>query len=75
MLGGDSLYNLTYWFDKEEINPDYYSVMDKIADLQQNPKAAAIVGEIIAKGKAARGKSRKARITTKTCKNDGKNDV
>ncbi len=43
------------WFDKEEINPEYYSVMDKLSDLQQNPQAAAIFGQIMAKGVAARG--------------------
>ncbi len=48
------------WFDKEEINQDYYSVIDKMSDLQQNPKAAAIVGEIIAKGRAARGEVAKS---------------
>ncbi len=43
------------WFDKEEINPEYYSVMDKLSDLQQNPQALAVFGQIMAKGVAARG--------------------
>ncbi len=43
------------WFDKEEINPEYYSVMDKLADLQQDPQAGAILSQMMAKGAASRG--------------------
>lgn len=45
---------VTNWFDTP-IDPDYYSVSDKLAELQQNPKAGAIIGKMMAEGASSRG--------------------
>lgn len=43
------------WFDREEINPDYYSIQDTLAELRANEEAGAIVNEMMEKGAADRG--------------------
>ena len=43
------------WFDKEEIDPAYFSIKDKFGDLMKHPGTAAIVGKIMAKAQASRG--------------------
>ena len=43
------------WFDADEIDPDYYSVADKLADIRQNPEAGAVVDAMMAQGASARG--------------------
>lgn len=45
---------VTNWFDTP-IDPDYYSVSDKLAELQQNPEAGAIIGRMMAEGASSRG--------------------
>jgi len=47
--------SVTNWFDRESIDPAYFSVMDKISDLQQHPVAGQILGRMMAQGAAARG--------------------
>lgn len=43
------------WFDKEEIDPAYFSIKDNFGDLMKNPGTAAIVGKIMAKAQESRG--------------------
>ncbi len=43
------------WFDADEIDPAYYSVADKLADIRQNPEAGAVIDAMMAQGAAARG--------------------
>lgn len=43
------------WFDDEEYKPDYYSIKDKMSDLQASPKAGAILAGMMAQGAGARG--------------------
>ena len=43
------------WFDAEEIDPDYYSVADKLADIRQHPEAGAVIDAMMAQGASARG--------------------
>lgn len=42
------------WFDSE-INPEYFSVNDKLADLQADSQARAVVGKMMAQGAQSRG--------------------
>lgn len=43
------------WFDAEEIDPNYYSVADKLADIRKNPEAGAVIDAMMAQGASARG--------------------
>ena len=43
------------WFDKEEIDPACYSVRNTLGELRQNPRAAALLEEIMNKLRASRG--------------------
>lgn len=43
------------WFDQGDIDPACFSVNDKLGDLQQDPKAGAIIAQMMAKGAAERG--------------------
>lgn len=43
------------WFDHEEIDPDYYSVADKLGDIRQHPEAGAVIDRMMAKGASERG--------------------
>ena len=43
------------WFDKDEIDPAYFSIKDKFGDLMRHSGTAAIVGKIMAKAQASRG--------------------
>lgn len=43
------------WFDNEAFDPDCFSVSDTLAELQANPEAGAIVGQMMEKGAASRG--------------------
>ncbi len=43
------------WFDQEDYDPACYSVVDKLADIRQNPEAGAIVDQMMAQGASARG--------------------
>ncbi len=46
---------VTNWFDNEVSDPKYFSVHDKLAELQSDPKAGAIVAQMMAKGAESRG--------------------
>ncbi len=43
------------WFDNQEINQDFFSVMDKLSELREDPKAGAIIDAMMAKGASERG--------------------
>ncbi len=45
------------WFDKPEelVKEGYYSIMDSMTELQQNPKAAALLARIMEKAKSSYG--------------------
>ena len=43
------------WFDADEIDPAYYSVADKLADIRQHPEAGAVIDAMMAQGASARG--------------------
>ncbi len=46
---------VTNWFDKEDINPEYYSIKDTMGALLQNTHTAQVVQSIMAKASASRG--------------------
>ena len=46
---------VTNWFDEADFDSSCYSIRDTMGTLMQNPQAAAIVGEIMAKARASRG--------------------
>ena len=43
------------WFDADEIDPEYYSVADKLADIRRHPEAGAVIDAMMAQGASARG--------------------
>lgn len=43
------------WFDQDELDPNCYSVMDKLADIRLHPEAGAVIDQMMAQGAAARG--------------------
>lgn len=47
--------NVVNWFDQDEIDPDYYSVADKLADIRMNPEAAAVMDAMTAQAAGSRG--------------------
>ena len=51
-LAGTAL--VTNWFD-EDIDPAFFSVQDTLGALQADPKAGAVVGQLMAKASAERG--------------------
>lgn len=46
---------VTNWFDADEIDPECFSINDKLAEIKANPKAGAIIDEMMAKGASDRG--------------------
>ena len=52
MVGSAPVIN---WFDADEIDPEYYSVADKLADIRRNPEAGAVIDAMMAQGASARG--------------------
>ena len=46
---------VTNWFDADELDPECFSINDKLADIKANPKAGAIIDEMMAKGASERG--------------------
>lgn len=46
---------VTNWFDAAQIDPDYYSVNDRLGDIQRHPEAGAVINQMMAKGASARG--------------------
>lgn len=43
------------WFDDEPYKPDFYSIKDKMSELQASKRAGAILGQMMAQGAGARG--------------------
>ena len=43
------------WFDQGDNDPTCYSVNDKMGDLQADPKAAAIIGQMMSQGASSHG--------------------
>ena len=43
------------WFDEKDINPDFFSVYDKLGDLQTDAKAGPVMAQMMAKASASRG--------------------
>lgn len=43
------------WFDKEDINPEFYSIKDKLGDIKQNLAGAAMINRMMAQAAASRG--------------------
>ena len=46
---------VTNWFDADELDPECFSINDKLADIKANPQAGAIIDEMMAKGASERG--------------------
>jgi beta-galactosidase len=46
---------VTNWFDTSDINPDYYSIEDTLGELKMDPKAGAIINQMMEAGAKARG--------------------
>ena len=46
---------VTNWFDADELDPECFSINDKLSDIQQNPQAGAILNAMMAKAAASRG--------------------
>jgi beta-galactosidase len=43
------------WFDADEVDPDYYSVNDRLGEIQSHPEAGAVIHQMMAKGASERG--------------------
>ncbi|MFV0363474.1 MAG: glycoside hydrolase family 2 protein [Suipraeoptans sp.] len=43
------------WFDDDEYKPDYYSVKDRMSELQSSPKAGVVLAQLMDNGVSARG--------------------
>lgn len=54
------------WFDKDTIDPNYYSINDTLGALKENPQSAAIVNNLMAKLVASRGEVAEATVGNKT---------
>lgn len=46
---------VTNWFDADELDPECFSINDKLADIKANPQAGAMIDEMMAKGASERG--------------------
>ena len=46
---------VTNWFDADELDPECFSINDKLADIKANPQAGAIIDQMMAKGASERG--------------------
>lgn len=43
------------WFDQNDIDPEYYSVADTLAEVRKNPEAAAVMDAMTAQAAGSRG--------------------
>lgn len=43
------------WFDKEDLNPEYYSIKDTLGEIKQHPGGEAIINRMIMQASASRG--------------------
>ena len=46
---------VTNWFDKGKADPNCYSILDTLGEIRQNPEAAAIIDQMMAKGAESHG--------------------
>lgn len=46
---------VTNWFDEGELNPDCFSINDRLADIRENPQAGAIIDRMMSQGASERG--------------------
>jgi len=46
---------VTNWFDTDDLNPDCFSINDRLADIRENPRAGAIIDQMMSQGASARG--------------------
>ena len=46
---------VTNWFDADELDPECFSINDKLADIKANPQAGAIIDQMMSKGASERG--------------------
>lgn len=46
---------VTNWFDADDLDPECFSINDKLADIKANPQAGAIIDQMMAKGASERG--------------------
>ena len=50
-----SLGSVDNWFDAEEIDPDFWSVWDKLGEIREDPQAGAVVNTMMEQASASRG--------------------
>lgn len=46
---------VTNWFDADDLDPDCFSINDRLEDIRKNPKAGAIIERMMAQGASERG--------------------
>lgn len=46
---------VTNWFDTDDLNPDCFSIHDRLADIRENPRAGAIIDQMMSQGASERG--------------------
>ncbi|CUX25099.1 glycoside hydrolase family 2 protein [Clostridium sp. C105KSO13] len=46
---------VTNWFDADDLDPDCFSINDRLADIRENPQAGAIIDRMMAQGASERG--------------------
>lgn len=46
---------VTNWFDADDLDPDCFSINDRLADIRENPQAGAIIDKMMSQGASARG--------------------
>lgn len=46
---------VTNWFDADVLDPDCFSINDRLADIRENPQAGAIIDQMMSQGASERG--------------------
>lgn len=46
---------VTNWFDTDDLDPECFSINDRLADIRENPQAGAIIDQMMSQGASARG--------------------
>lgn len=46
---------VTNWFDADDLDPDCFSINDRLADIRENPQAGAIIDQMMSQGASERG--------------------
>lgn len=47
--------DIVNWFDRDTINPNFYSIEDTLADLRKHPQAAMLIDQLMSGASASRG--------------------